>query len=194
MRTRVRGWRWRRNSLRRRSDVVEACTVTVIAMLLLVGAPLATVAAGWWAHDATEAKAAAQRAERHRMHAVVVEDAPPAVPTTPGGKEHMYWVKVRWTMPGEGPRTGSARVPAGTLRGESAGVWVDTRGRSVGPPLNGTAVWQHTVTTGALTGGCVAAVVLVTHFLVRRIAGRHRLAEWEREWARMGPEWGRRTA
>jgi hypothetical protein len=194
MRTRVRGWRWRRNSLRRRSDVVEACTVTVIAMLLLLGVPLAGVAAGWWAHDATQAKAAEQHAERHRMRAVVVENAPAAIPTTPGGKQHTYWVRVRWTVPGDGARTGSARVPAGTRRGENAGVWVDAQGRSVGPPLNDTAVWQHTVITGALTSGCVASVVLLAHFAVRRVAARHRLAEWEREWARTGPEWRRRTA
>jgi len=194
MRTRVRGWRWRRNPLRRRSDVVEACTVTVIATLLLLGAPLAAVAAGWWAHDATQAKAAAQRAERHVVVGVVVENAPASVSTTPGGKQHMYWVKVRWTGPGEDPRTGSARVPAGTRRGERAGVWVDARSRGVGPPLSDAAIWQHTITTGVLTGGNVAGVVLVAHFVVRRVAARHRLAEWESEWARTGPEWTRRTA
>src|SRR5207237_251923 len=44
MRTRVYGWRWRRNPLRRRSDVVEAWTVLVVAVLLSVVAPLVGVA------------------------------------------------------------------------------------------------------------------------------------------------------
>lgn len=42
MRTRVHGWRWRRNPLRRHSDVVEAWTALIVAVLLLVGAPLAS--------------------------------------------------------------------------------------------------------------------------------------------------------
>jgi hypothetical protein len=65
MRTRLRGWRRRRNPLRRRSDVVEAWTVLAVAVLLFVGAPLAGAAVGWWRYDNAQARAAAQRAERH---------------------------------------------------------------------------------------------------------------------------------
>ncbi|MBW8820836.1 MAG: hypothetical protein JF598_22125, partial [Streptomyces sp.] len=72
MRTRVRGWRWRRNPLRRRSDVIEAWTVLAVAALMLLGAPLVGAVVGWWAHGDARAVAAAQHSERHRVRAQVV--------------------------------------------------------------------------------------------------------------------------
>ncbi|WP_405884942.1 hypothetical protein OG762_43230 [Streptomyces sp. NBC_01136] len=194
MRARVRGWRWRRNPLRRRSDVVEAWTVLAVAVLLFIGAPLAGAAVGWWVYDGAQARAAAQRAQRHQVRAVLVETAPAAVPSPQGGKQPMYPVKVRWTEPGKGSRTGEARVPAGKERGDRFDIWVDRHDRSVGPPVSDTAIWQHTLTTGALAAGGTMAVVLGGHFAVQRVAARRRLAEWERDWARTGPEWRRHTA
>jgi hypothetical protein len=193
MRTRVRGWRWRHNPLRRRSDVVAAWTALVVAVLLLVGAPLAGALAGRWAHDDARAMAAEQRAERQRVRAEVVGRPPDSLPTV-HGREDSYRVAVRWTEPGEGTRTTTARVPAGTQQGDVVDVWFDARGRSVGPPADGTAVWQHTLTMGVAVAGGTSAVVLLGHAAVRRVAMRHRLDEWDREWARTGPEWSRRSA
>ncbi|MFF8971937.1 hypothetical protein [Streptomyces sp. NPDC014995] len=194
MRTRVRGWRRRPNPLRRRSDVVEAWTALAVAVLLLVGAPLAGAAAGRWAHDDARATAAEQRAERQRVRAEVVGRPPGALPTVQGGRGDSYRVTVRWTEPGQGTRTATARVPVGTRQGEAVDVWFDARGRSVGPPADGTAVWQHTLTMGVAAAGGTATVVLLGHAVVRRVAMRHRLDEWGREWARTGPEWSRRSA
>ncbi|MEV0224867.1 hypothetical protein [Streptomyces sp. NPDC050704] len=194
MRTRVRGWRWRHNPLRRRSDVVEAWIALIVAVLLCVGAPLAGLAAGWWAYDGARTTAAEQRAERHRVRAVVTEHAPAAMPTTHGGKEPTHRVTVRWTEPGDGPRTDEARVPAGTRAGERTSVWLDDRGRIVPAPADATTIWQYAMAAGACTTGGFAAVVLVVHLVVRRVAVHRRLAEWEREWARTGPEWGRHRA
>ncbi|KAB1148314.1 hypothetical protein F7R91_09560 [Streptomyces luteolifulvus] len=193
MRTRVRGWRWRRNPLRRRSDVVEAWTVLAVTLLLLVGAPLAGAVAGWWAHDDARAVAAAQRAEHHRVRAEVVGRTPDTLPSV-SGREHSYRVTVRWTEPGTGARTATASVPAGTHRGDRVVVWFDSRDRSVPPPPDETAVWQHTVTIGACAAGGAAAVVLLGQSAVRAVAVRHRLAEWEREWAFTEPRWTRRRA
>ncbi|MFH8801989.1 hypothetical protein ACH4F6_20670 [Streptomyces sp. NPDC017936] len=194
MRIRVRGWRWRRNPLRRRSDVVEAWTAVVVAVLLLVVAPLVGAVAGQWAHDDARAMVAEQQADRRHVRAEVVGRPPEALPTAQGGQEEWYRVAVRWTEPGQGSRTAVARVPAGTHRGDRVDVWFDTRGRSVGPPANGTAVWQHTLTMGVAAAGGTAAAVLLGHAVVRRVALRHRLDEWDREWARTGPEWSRRRA
>jgi hypothetical protein len=194
MRTRVRGWRWRRNPLRRRADVVEAWTVLVVVVLLLVGAPLAGAVAGRWAHDDARQIAAEQRAERHRVRAEVVGRPPDGFPAGQAGRENAFRVAVRWTEPGQGVRTTTARVPAGTERGDVVDVWFDARGRTVAPPVDGTAVWQHTLTMGVSTAGGTAAVVLLGHALVRKAAMRHRLEEWDREWARTEPEWSRRGA
>jgi hypothetical protein len=193
MRTRVRGWRWRRNPLRRRSDVIEAWTVLAVVVLLFVGAPLVGAVAGWWAHGDARALAAAQRAERHSVRAEVVGRTPDSLPSV-GGREHTYPVTVRWTEPGSGSRTATARVPAGTHRGDTVSVWFDSRGRNVTPPPDGTAVWQHTLTVGACATGGTVAVVLLAHSLVRGAATRRRMAEWERDWALTEPQWTRREA
>ncbi|AKN75616.1 MULTISPECIES: Rv1733c family protein [Streptomyces] len=189
MRTRVRGWRWRRNPLRRRSDVVEAWTVLVVAVLLFVVAPLVGVAAGLHAHDEARALAAKQRAERHQVRAVVIGDAPERASEVQSDRRHPYRAQVRWSEPGKGVRTAWARVPAGTRAGEPVSVWFDSRGRNVAPPPDDVAVWQHAVTMGLCAAGGTAAVVFLGHAVERRIALRHRLAEWEREWNRTGPRW-----
>ncbi|MFI1760638.1 DUF3592 domain-containing protein [Streptomyces sp. NPDC020800] len=189
MRTQVRGWRWRGNPLRRRSDVVEAWTVLIVAVLLFVVAPLAGVAAGLHAHDQARTIAAAQRAERHRVRAVVLGSTPAHRPTVQGDREHPYRAQVRWTEPGRGTHTGTARVPAGSRAGDVVTVWFDARNRSVAPPPDDVAIWQHTVTVGVCAAGGAAAAVLLGHAVERRIAQRHRMAEWEREWARTGPKW-----
>ncbi|KOX11087.1 DUF3592 domain-containing protein [Streptomyces sp. NRRL B-3648] len=189
MRARVRGWRWRHNPLRRRSDVVEAWTVLVVAVLLFVVAPLAGVAAGLHAHERASARATAQRAERRPVRAVVIGETPERLSDVQSDRRHPYRTQVRWTEPGKGVRTAWARVPAGTPAGEPVTVWFDARGRSVAPPPDDLAVRQHAVTVGLSAAGGTAAVVLLAHALERRIALRHRLAEWEREWAQTGPRW-----
>ncbi|MBV7697907.1 hypothetical protein [Streptomyces sp. TRM70350] len=194
MRTRVRGWRWRRNPLRRRSDVVEAWTVLAVAVLLFLGAPLAGALAGWWAHGEARQTAAAQREDRRHVRAEVVGRTPDTLPTVHGGREYSYRATVRWTEPGEDPRTGTARVPAGTRPGETVDVWFDGRGRSVPPPASAATIWQHSLTMGICATAGTVGVVLVGHAAVRRVADRHRMAEWERAWARTEPEWTRRRA
>lgn len=194
MRTRVRGWRWRRNPLRRRSDVVEAWAMLVVVVLLALGAPSAGAVVGWWAHDDARAVATQQRAERHRVRAEVVDRTPDSLPAVQGGRERSYRAAVRWTDAGGSAHTAMARVPAGTRQGDKVDVWFDARGRGVPAPPDETAVWQHTLTMGACGAAAAAAVILLGHTLVRGAAQRRRLAEWERDWALTEPQWTRRRA
>ncbi|MFJ9535830.1 hypothetical protein ACIRPX_01030 [Streptomyces sp. NPDC101225] len=194
MRTRVRGRRRRRNPLRRRSDVIEAWTALFFGVLLLVGAPLAGALAGWWAHGEARSVAVAQRAARHQVRAEVVGTAPDQLPTVQAGRQHSYRVRVRWTDAAARPHTTTARVPAGTRHGDQVALWFDTQGRNVPPPAGSTAIWQHTVTVGTIAAGAAAAAVLLTNAVVRRVAAGRRLAEWERAWARIEPDWTRRRA
>ncbi|MGW0947927.1 Rv1733c family protein [Streptomyces sp. NPDC002623] len=192
MRIRVRDRRWRDNPLRRRSDVLEAWTALVVAVLLLVAVPLAGALAGLWAHGDAQTVAERQRAERHRVRAEVVGKVPDTLPTAEGVRGQTYRVSVRWTPPGEKARTATARVPEGTQQGDTVDVWFDDRGRSVAAPPSDTMVWQHTLTMATCAAGGATAVVLLGHTVVRRAAMRHRLGEWEREWARTEPQWTRR--
>ncbi|MGV9452447.1 Rv1733c family protein [Streptomyces sp. NPDC003635] len=193
MRTQVLGRRRRHNPLRRRSDVIEGWTLLAVAVLLLLGAPLAGAVAGWWAHDEARATAAAQRADRHRVRAEVGgrADAPlPSVQNT----ERKHRATVRWTAPDGTPRTSTAMVPVGTHPGERVDVWLDSSGRSVQPPPGEAAIWQHTVTIGACAAVGTGGLILLAHTTVRRLLDRQRLAEWDRAWARTEPEWSRREA
>ncbi|MEU9190190.1 hypothetical protein AB0D14_37815 [Streptomyces sp. NPDC048484] len=191
MRTRMIGRRQRHNPLRRRSDVVEAWTALVLTVVLCVGAPLAGLAAGWWAYDAARATAAEQRAERHRVRAEVVEGAPASTPRAEGDRRPVQRVSVRWTEPGEQTRTGATRVSAGTRVGDHTYIWLDDRDRIVPAPTNRTVVLQHALAVGTCAAGLAAAGVLALRALIRRVAARHRMAEWEQDWSRTGPEWTR---
>lgn len=194
MRTRVRGWRRRHNPLRRRSDVVEAWAVLAAAVLLCVGAPLTGVLVGHWAYDDVRALATAQRAERHRVRAVVVADATDPLSAVQGRRDRVYRATVRWTEPGTGVRSAEVRVPVGARVGDTVEVWFDTRGRDVGPPTDDVVVWQHTITLAVCAAGAFAGLVLLGHGLLRRAAWNRRLADWDREWARTGPDWTRKRA
>ncbi|MFG3044390.1 hypothetical protein ACGFZR_05600 [Streptomyces sp. NPDC048241] len=197
IRTRLHGRRRRPNPLRRRSDVVEAWVVALVVVLLCVVAPLAGTAAGLYTYDRARAHAEEQRAERHAVRAVVL-GRPAAVPTVRGDRGHAYRAEVRWAEAGPEPeqqkRIAVAPVPAGTRAGDTVTVWFDDRGRTVAPPPNDVAVWQHTVAVGLGVAGGTAAIVLLARAMERRVALRHRLAEWERAWARTGPRWTRRRA
>lgn len=194
MRTRVRGRRRRPNPLRRRSDVIEAWTVLVTAVLLVLGAPLAGLVAGWWAHDVAREVAAQQRAERHRVRAEVIDGKPGSPGTAQAGRERFHRATVRWTEPGVGSRTASARVPSDARQGDAVGLWFDSRGRQVSPPADTAAVWQHTLGIGVCGAGGGAVVVLLGRSVVRGRALRHRMTEWERDWALVEPRWSRRRA
>ncbi|MFJ6834359.1 hypothetical protein [Streptomyces sp. NPDC091209] len=194
MRTRVHGWRWRRNPLRRRSDVVEAWWALAVGVLLSVGAPLAGAGAAWWTYDGAREQAAAQRAAQHHVRAVLVKDSPPAVPTTPGNGLRSFPVPVRWTGSDGIARTGLVRVPAGLRRGTRLYVWTDARGGIVRPPSNASVIRQHTLAMGVFTTTGALFAVFLAHLCVRRALARRRLAQWECDWARTEPEWTRRTA
>ncbi|MFE0349265.1 Rv1733c family protein [Streptomyces griseoluteus] len=192
-RTRSHHPRRRHNPLRRRSDVVEDCVVVIVAVLLCVVAPLTGTVAGLFTYDRARTHAEEQRAERQPVRAVVA-GRPASRPSVHGDRGHVHRAEVRWTEPGRRTRTAVADVRAGTRAGDTVTVWLDSRGRMVAPPPNDVAVWQHTVGIGLGVAGGTAAIVLLARAVERRVALRHRLAEWERAWARTGPAWTRRRA
>ncbi|MET7742481.1 hypothetical protein [Streptomyces sp. NPDC005385] len=194
MRTRVLGWRWRRNSLRRRCDVVEAWCVLAVGVLLLVGAPLAGAAAGWWTYDVARAEAAAQRATLHQVRAVLVDDTPAAVPAAPAGIQRSFPALVRWTGTDGQPRTDLVRVPSGVRGGAHIDIWTDARDRIVRAPSSMSVIWQRALAVGLFTAMGAVLAVLVTRLGVHRSVERRRLEQWTRDWALTEPGWTRRTA
>ncbi|MFD7406817.1 hypothetical protein ACFV7R_29990 [Streptomyces sp. NPDC059866] len=117
---RVSLWRWRRNPLRRRSDVAEAWIAVAAAAMLLLMAPavgVVTAALG-------ERSALHQAQGLHRTAARLVEDAPATPLRFSGIADDRVRATVRWTTPDGSPKTGTAPVAAGSKAGSSTTVWL----------------------------------------------------------------------
>ncbi|MEU7580125.1 hypothetical protein AB0B50_21310 [Streptomyces sp. NPDC041068] len=185
-RFRAAGWRWRRSPLRRRSDVVEAWTGLLLGAAVVFVAPSVGALAGAFAYDTAHAQAERQRGVGHVVRATLMKSAPAADTV---GSRPRHPVNVRWTDRGGTVHTAVARVAAGAEAGSRTDVWLDARGRVTTAPMPDDLQWSTAITVGAaatfvgwaLIGGAWVTVRVVTH--------RRRMAEWERAWARAGPQW-----
>ncbi|MFD0313234.1 Rv1733c family protein [Streptomyces flavalbus] len=187
-RARVRLWRWRRSPLRRRCDVIEAWVVLLGWVLALLGGALAGMAA---AHGVQRA-ADAQRAERQRVTAELVEDAGDQVPSRVPS-DYRVWATVRWTDRDGLTRTDEARVPARSAAGSEVAVWTDRGGAVVPEPLSAGEARMHMAAGGVLTALGTGGAVLVTVWLVRLGLDRQRMARWEADWERFDTPRGWKT-
>ncbi|MDQ1013987.1 Rv1733c family protein [Streptomyces afghaniensis] len=184
----VRWWRWRRNALKRRIDVVEAWVVLAgWVFALLVG-----VCAGLMAAGAVERAVERQQAESRQVSAVAVEDAPGPSPAREAS-DHRVWVKVRWTAPDGSSHTEQARVPPRTPAGSTIPLWVNRSGDITTPPVSGGEAWLHTSVGGGLAGVLAGGMVLGAAWLTRLCLDRRRMAQWEAEWERIDTRRGWKT-
>ncbi|MCX5053397.1 MULTISPECIES: Rv1733c family protein [unclassified Streptomyces] len=184
-------WRWRRNPLRRRADAVEAWVV-LGAWLVTV---LAGVLAGLTATGAVEDGLARERVEWRQVAARLTEKAPGTTSghsATSSGEK--VWGKVRWTAPNGTTHTGQVRVRPGSSVGAAVTIWTDPQGHLVSRPATASQAQLWSSLIGALVGVSAAAVPFVGgRFLCGRLE-RRRMAQWDTEWARFGPLWGRKTS
>lgn len=199
-----RGWRWRRNPLRRRSDIVEAW-LGVFTALMLCTVPLI----GWWAGQsvdrALQRVARTQRAERTLVPAAVVESpAKSGAAEAPGASkaaaamaaagadtDPRHGDVLRWIAPDRSTHTATVPVGLEVWHGDRLLLWTDKAGGLVPPPLDRATASTHAVLAGVATGSAAAGVMLMSRqVLVWRLM-RRRMDSWEREWARVGQDWGR---
>ncbi|MFF7331320.1 hypothetical protein [Streptomyces sp. NPDC008150] len=192
-------WRWRRNPLRRPTDLAEAWLALVSLLLLLTVAPLVGALVGSAAQHALQQSVRVQHRTRHQVTATVVrelEQTPAAFdPDGTSAREIRNRVTARWTAPDGTARQGRAVADLASPRpGDRFAIWTDGRGRVVGPPLDGVTATTHAVLAGV--GSALLAAGLVEG--ARRTAVwrmvRRRHARWDRAWLRAGPDWGRTGA
>ncbi|MEV6804559.1 hypothetical protein [Streptomyces sp. NPDC051132] len=182
-------WRWRRNPLKRRADVVEAWVVLGACLLTVLGGVLAGLAAAGSVQHAL----ARERAGRRPAAARVVEKVPDTAParnsrSSGGGR---VWVRVRWTAADGSAHTGRVRMEPGAEAGTPVTVWTDRRDRLVNRPTSAAEAAFRATLIGILVGVSAAAVPCVGGLALRGRLERRRLQEWDTEWARLGPQWGR---
>lgn len=181
---RVRLWRWRRNPLRRRSDVIEAWII--LAGWLL--APVGGLVAGLTAADAIERSTDRQRVDRREVSAVLVEDAEDRVHTRAVGDPRV-WATVRWTAADGSTRTDEARVSALSPAGDRVTIWIDEDGRLAAEPLTEGEVRFHAASGGVLAAAGVSGIVLGAVWVTRLYLSRWRLKQWAVEWERIDMRW-----
>jgi hypothetical protein len=184
-------WRWRRNPLRRPGDTLEAWIVLAAWTLTVLGGVLG----GLMATQNVEHGLARERAEWHTVAARLTENAPTTSnPGTPGSGGDKVWAKVRWSAPDGSARDGQARVFGGSSVGSTVKVWTDHDGRLVTKPATPSQARLRASLVGVLAGVSVAGVPFVGGRLVRGRLERRRMDQWDEEWLRTAPLWGRRTS
>ncbi|MEU1706927.1 hypothetical protein ABZ478_16160 [Streptomyces sp. NPDC005706] len=181
-------WRWRRNPLRRRTDVLEAWVV-LAAWLLVV---LTGAAAGLAAARSVEHGLARERAAWRPAVARVVARAPGRTASEASGTERV-WAQVRWTAADGSVHAGQARVAPGSAAGSPVTVWTDPRGHLVSRPPTASEATFRAALMGGLVGLSAAAVPFAGGLALRGRLERRRMDDWDAEWARLGPQWGRMT-
>ncbi|WP_328687854.1 hypothetical protein OHA74_54390 [Streptomyces phaeochromogenes] len=185
---RARLWRWRRNPLRRRSDIAEAWVVLAGWVLALVGGLLA----GLVTADSVERAADRQRVDRRSVSAILAEDAedkgaPWAV------SDHRVRTKVRWTAPDGSIRTDEARVAPKTPAGNRVTVWIDKSGSLVTEPVTDEEAEIQAAFGGVLAAMGAGAAVSGAVWLARRCLYLRRIQQWAAEWERIDTRRGWKT-
>ncbi|MGV9811666.1 Rv1733c family protein [Streptomyces cellulosae] len=191
-------WRWRRNPLRRPTDLAEAWLALITLLLVALAAPLIGLLAGSAAHASLQRSVRAQHQSRHLVTATVVrelEAAPAATDPELLGGDPGSRVLARWTAPdGSGRREAvQARLPD-PRPGDTFRIWTDGHGDRVARPLEPGAATAHAVLAGVGAALLAAGLFEGGRRLILRRMLRGRYACWDREWDQAGPDWGRAGA
>ncbi|SFC43360.1 Rv1733c family protein [Streptomyces aidingensis] len=191
-------WRWRRNPLRRRSDLLEAWLRLGLTVSLVLGVAVSGALTGLAVHqDLT-----ALRYERHQVTAEVQpgpeqqDDAGDS--GTDGGADRPDTgdaprtdgiAVIEWTAPEGGTRSQETLVPADAAAGSEITVWTDDSGRLVEEPPTPTETAVQALIAAAFVAGCWALAVLLARHAALAALNRRRELEWEFEWASVGSHW-----
>jgi hypothetical protein len=146
----------------------------------------ALAAAGWAATDGVRAEQA--QAGWRQVPAVLFQDAPdPAHALFQASLEPL--VLARWAAPGRAWPEGGVYASGGARAGTTVIVRTDGSGRREGLPVQPADVTMQEAFAALAAAVLAAAAVVVTGFLARRALDQRRLAAWDADWSRTGPQW-----
>jgi hypothetical protein len=189
-------WRWRRNPLRRGTDLAEAWVGLLALLLILCVGPVIGAVTGTAAQGALQGSVREQHDSRRLVTATVIrklERSPlDADPEAASGREVRTRVVADWTAPDgtthQGPVMAALQSPH---HGDHFSIWTDLHGRTAARPLDSATATTHAVLAG--TGAALLTAGLIE--CGRRLAVwrmvRRRYARWDQAWDRAGPDWGR---
>ncbi|MEU6318704.1 hypothetical protein [Streptomyces sp. NPDC047009] len=189
-------WHWRRNPLRRGTDLAEAWLALTVLFLILVTAPLVGAVTGSVAQGSLQRAVREQQRSRHLVAATVVRKLGPAPidadPESTAARDTHSRVLADWTAPDGTAQHGAVIADLKSPhRGDHFPLWTDGHGRITGRPLDRASATTHAVLAGigaaAMTAGLIEGCrrLIVWRMVLRRYA------RWDQAWDRAGPDWGR---
>lgn len=166
-----------------RIEDAAAWLLTAATLILVVAAGITGVAV----HHRQADRAAAETATRSPTSAVLLEDA--VVLTGPQGERAPVQVPASWTGPTGTPHTGTITAIVSGSAGSTVQVWLDPDGRVVDRPAQPIAA---VLLGAAVAGGLLAlggAFLYGLWSALRSFTAAANGRWWEREWARVEPDW-----
>ncbi|MFD5571330.1 Rv1733c family protein [Streptomyces cadmiisoli] len=187
---RVLLWRWRRNPLRRRSDLAQAWIALCLFLAVLVITPAVTFLVGDVAFRDLKQTARHEAHTRHYTSAVLVHDAPRhPEPGSDEAKKTLYPASVRYTDPRGHTRTADTDVEPGLPADATVHVWVTDEGHLTEPPLTPEQVRSRAMGYALLAAMTVPLIGAAAYGYAGRRLERRNLADWDTDWARTAPRW-----
>ncbi|MFJ9542165.1 hypothetical protein ACIRPX_33570 [Streptomyces sp. NPDC101225] len=178
-------WRWRRNPLRRRIDVVEAWIILAAWLCAVAGG----LAAAWVTGSRADAGYDRMRAARHPVQALVVKTADSQATTGPTSKRRVR-ATVRWTGADGHAHSGVTQVKAGLSPGDGIRVWANAQNQLTPAPLSPTNAMFQSAMVGLTAAGGTGVVVLLGLQGLQAYLGRRRMHLWADDWERADRRWG----
>jgi hypothetical protein len=189
-------WRWRRNPLRRTTDLVEAWVALAALVLIAVAAPVTGSLGGTAAQSFLQQAVRNQRHARHLVTATVIRRLGVSTLTTDpeatGTHEARSRVLADWTAPDGTRQYGLALASLQSPhRGEHFTLWTDPHGRIAPRPLDSATATSHAVLAGIGAAGLSAGLVEAGRRMIVWRMVRRRYERWDQAWDRAGPDWGK---
>lgn len=185
----IRGARLDRNPLRRATDRIQTCLLTVLFVALAVAGPFLVGSASHVAYAGALQAQQQEQASRHLVTAVLATNAPPSDGYAPNGG---VLTQATWTSAAGVRRVGQVPAPADGRKGQSIQVWTDdSTGNLDAPPMT---MAEAAGQADAAMVGAVAGIVIayaVGAGVVVELLNRRRMAAWEADWLVTGPAWNR---
>nr|WSZ14618.1 hypothetical protein OH837_15435 [Streptomyces canus] len=183
-------WRWRRNPLRRRTDLAQAWIAVGLFLTVLAATPVAMFLLGDTAYRHHKETARRQAATRYDTPAVLVHDVPRhPEPGSYEAKKTLYPATVRFTDPTGTSRTAKTDVAPALTAGSTVRVWVNADGKITDPPLTMEQVRNRAMGWALLAAMAVPVLGAAVHGYAHRRLERHHLAQWDAAWADIAPRW-----
>ncbi|MFF0080380.1 hypothetical protein ACFYR1_11885 [Streptomyces canus] len=187
---RLRLWRWRRNPLRRRTDLAQAWIAVGLFLVVAAATPVAVFLTGTTAYRHHKEIARHQATTRYDTPAVLLHDAlRHPEPGSYEAKKTLYPAAVRFTDPAGTPRTAETDVAPALTAGSTVRVWVNADGKITDPPLTMEQVRSRAMGCALLAALAVPVLGAAVHGYANRRLERHRLTQWDAAWAEIAPRW-----